>query len=528
MPDPTGHLTAEAGNQLTEIFVINGKFDRVKCGVGRLDEDLTPGVYKIKFKLGDQVQEVMQAIWAGQKYTVSEPKSVAAAAPPVEIESVQTALDFALPDDGADFRDAPPSMKKGQRLKPPPVTQPGTSPTESTPTERTIAFARTRLADLMAPYGRLLVFCKNADPTDPTDPFEGLVFQSANGNPGLHHVGGFLARTFDLVGPVLTISAPCAGGEVCQNVYVYPGWLTQIYIVRRKLGPNQEPQHDLTCATILMWNSQRDNGKRLADARLAAAARGALAARRYAIGQDMLNELLYSKFADPMLGVLGLTLLYLGPNRDRKMLETVLNNLDTLLPGHPDVQIIRSHSKIGVVPSVDQPPMLRENWSLLLESTANNPHLVKNASSCALVGCGIAGDGAWLQWLAPPGPPEPPLLYSQSDIAKMVVGFAPLAATAQQRREIVEQYNLSAAEAAVFLALMGLVQSPDTESANQFSILDPESSALERLYPLQVIHGASDRELVNQLKMPPASIRACIGRLLQRLSQPPSQAHGVE
>src|SRR5439155_7930256 len=89
------HLVADAGNPTTEIFVIDSHFQRVTEGVtgghGRLEADLDPGIYKIKFVAGFLIQEEFVALQAGNgSVIVRTPKlHFSASAPLKETRTTQ-------------------------------------------------------------------------------------------------------------------------------------------------------------------------------------------------------------------------------------------------------------------------------------------------------------------------------------------------------------------------------------------------------------------------------------------------------
>src|SRR5687768_9266727 len=57
-------VTVHAGKD-SEIFVIDGEFNLKARGVGQLQRDLEPGLYKLKFREGTLIQEVHIAVESG-------------------------------------------------------------------------------------------------------------------------------------------------------------------------------------------------------------------------------------------------------------------------------------------------------------------------------------------------------------------------------------------------------------------------------------------------------------------------------
>ena len=58
-------VTVEAGSPATEIFIIDGSFNLGEQGLDRLETNLSPGLYKIKFKTGSMIEERHQVVEPG-------------------------------------------------------------------------------------------------------------------------------------------------------------------------------------------------------------------------------------------------------------------------------------------------------------------------------------------------------------------------------------------------------------------------------------------------------------------------------
>src|SRR5205085_1099705 len=50
-------LLAETDEPTTEVFVINGRYARVAAGLQRVEAELPPGLYTVRFKAGDAITE---------------------------------------------------------------------------------------------------------------------------------------------------------------------------------------------------------------------------------------------------------------------------------------------------------------------------------------------------------------------------------------------------------------------------------------------------------------------------------------
>src|SRR4029453_10538173 len=113
------------------------------------------------------------------------------------------------------------------------------------------------------------------------------------------------------------------------------------------------------------------------DLQLTEIARLGLSGRRNAVAPEE-QEMLYGKFVNPMLGILGAHLVVLGESFQRNQLELIVNNLRTLVGTHPDVEILAASFLNGTarhVASFDVPPMLTNSWKLLSSMAVKDDRL---------------------------------------------------------------------------------------------------------------------------------------------------------
>src|ERR1700724_3252160 len=62
-------LIAEADSPSTKVQVINGRFDRVMRGLGRIEGRLPSGIYKVKFKTAHTIREQLVVLKPGSDTT---------------------------------------------------------------------------------------------------------------------------------------------------------------------------------------------------------------------------------------------------------------------------------------------------------------------------------------------------------------------------------------------------------------------------------------------------------------------------
>jgi hypothetical protein len=125
--------------------------------------------------------------------------------------------------------------------------------------------------------------------------------------------------------------------------------------------------------------------------------------------EDIDQNLLVRKFRNPMLSILGAHLLLqdkLDPAR-HGLLRTVLRNLETLLPGSPDVAALTAMAALAGVPvtapkPVLWPPMVRRGLIALREHDWTVPGTIVPGSPCDCVRSRLVSGGVWTRWAAHP------------------------------------------------------------------------------------------------------------------------------
>ncbi len=82
-PSKAGLLSVQAADAGTEIFVMNARFERVASGVNRLEVSLDPGIYKVRFRVGTEMRDLLTEVNQGPTPTIvtTPPLQFAAAAP---------------------------------------------------------------------------------------------------------------------------------------------------------------------------------------------------------------------------------------------------------------------------------------------------------------------------------------------------------------------------------------------------------------------------------------------------------------
>jgi hypothetical protein len=386
-------LVADAGDPTTEVFIIGPYFDLVAKGLGRIETELPPGIYKVQFIAGSLTKEM---------YITLKPDS-----PPHSI--TPSSLPFSAPA---------------------PLIDTGTTHEYHEEHAKQLSLKRHLTLGVGS---QLFVFVRDLDKQGWDDPATALT---------LHDLAGHLLVDFTATGereishPNLDHWAGCtielnpgsyrlrvqtdvkSVGTLEQIVVTHAGWQTQVFLLRRLYGyesPYEEfkspstslvRRADLGNASLLMASIDRGFQPERPDFRQAELARQGLANRRNVIGASELNTMLLGKFDNPMLGIYGAHLL-LAQDTDRGLLRKVISNLQGLLGYHPDVTALNvwldeTSASYPSYPSYQAPPMLSNSWKILVNASIAHPELIPTTSFAAQIADRIWGTSTWLVWQQPP------------------------------------------------------------------------------------------------------------------------------
>jgi hypothetical protein len=373
----SNRLTVNAADASAEISVLDGCLNRVARGIGRLEQDLAPGLYKVRVRVGPTVEDELVSL--DQDRTVTKKP---------------TAFPSAIP-------------------------LAGTSRTHEYHMGAAIDASRTP-RDALGRGGSVMVFAREwtspqaeASP-QPANPADGLIFLSESESAGAVDI----ATRADLrtqgdasagwradvdPGPYRLRLTLSDGTAFERALYVSPGQQTQVFLMRADYAladGGVERRADLAGGGVVISPSQvfqPDDGR----TRLAELARYALAQKRRALSDEVINDILDEKGEDPMLGLLGAHLLLRDEPENRSFFETVIRNLLRLLgPEHPDVHALRLRARPPPPPApLSSAPMLRASWDL----AAVDPHtaeVIPETGPTGVIATRILPSAPWLVWSA--------------------------------------------------------------------------------------------------------------------------------
>ena len=396
-PSSTVRLLADAGHPTAQITLFDRNFATVANAVGVLDVMVAPGLYELQYKAGRSVQE----------QTVRVPVGTAEFKVPVpQLSTRTTAVPVRTTDDG-------------QKLT------------------RWVSDISHTVHTAPGQGSELFIFFRLLGHEDPTTHAGIFDVQVKDGNGQVvadfgknatQYENGANARAYTIaIAPGTYVLSAAAGslGRLEQTVHAAAGWQTQVLLTPTEYGPERVKGADLRRGAVLMSLHGRGCSVDATAVDWVEAAKVALFARTPAAPVEALRravddaksvplsdpaavkELLAAKFTNPMLAILGGHLLLLQEKLDLGLLKEVVENLERLVPGHPDVQALRYAVGWQGDATFPMPPMLRSSWQLIIDESIEHPEIIPIDSYSARIATRTWGGGAWLVWKAPPAEGKP-------------------------------------------------------------------------------------------------------------------------
>lgn len=183
-----------------------------------------------------------------------------------------------------------------------------------------------------------------------------------------------------------------------QTVWLSRNWQTLVFVPNTSHGPEARGGSVQMTRLTVPW-LPRDQETLAVEAALAGLREGVAS-----VAPDLMKFLLWGKYQNPMLGILGLHALLLGPPPEHDMTATVVKNLQRLVGDHPDVQALAARLPEGHGAqrvSVTWPPMLETSYRrCLLPADLADPEVLPEGSPAERVAAYVRGSGPWLLWSA--------------------------------------------------------------------------------------------------------------------------------
>jgi hypothetical protein len=196
-----------------------------------------------------------------------------------------------------------------------------------------------------------------------------------------------------------------AARATSMPLWLSRGWQTLVFLPNSAEGPSLEWASIQTASIRAPWNPH--------DREMNAAVELGLWSLRDGTGgvaDAVVNRLLYAKFQDPLLGIVGAHALLLEEDFDPRQFETILRNLNRIASDHPDVialghlvaeragpELGRRFARRGK--RVMWPPTVRRAYEGVIRADADLPGTIAPESPAEHAAACVAGLGVWTTWV---------------------------------------------------------------------------------------------------------------------------------
>lgn len=362
----TVQFRAIAADPATEVFLIDASLRRIGTSVGKLEAEIRPGFYKVRFRAGaSQTDELIEVS--------GEEESTEIYGKPVLFRSAAPILNTLAFD----------SEQSGQ------ATSWSHQPDETGTGAGFLLFLRAETAEVEFDVAGIALH--DLEGTQIAD------LATGRRNDAARCAG--LSLQLDPGTYRLRVSKPELG-DYEIFVTLSPGWQTQVFLALEGFirGEERIQAPSLRRAAIFMTREGRGFDPGHPNLRLTELAKQAHLQGRKIVSTEMINRFLDEKFEDPMMGIFAAHILMKARRRNTDLIQTVLNNLERMLGDTPDIRALflavdheeREHQPI------DNPPLLAASWKMLSKATRKNARLISPHSVPGRVAHNIVNGGVWL------------------------------------------------------------------------------------------------------------------------------------
>lgn len=388
-------LNVLAGDQTSEVIVVDSSFRVLARGIQGVQLRVPPGIYRAKVRVGDQQREKLFSVEPiepnNHKIVQLDPLDFAS---PIPLEYTSTSHEY----------------HQGAILN---ATAAGAVKAQLGHGAEFVVFLR----DPSTVYVNLSpetldTYRKN---------FEGFRISNLDGGDahaleeiGQLHVGqGYLIANAVVNPGTYALSRVSTGNErQCLALVVPAGWSLQVFVtMAASIDSDLTRNADFDGAAMVLDRPDAGFWVDRPDLRVLEVARQALARGHNVVSDYSLQELLSGKYQNPMMGLLAAHLLLLDKEPDLDLAQKVITNTGNLIgPEYPDLQALSwklaqmrgsadTSAAQALVNAITGPPMLQLSWRYVMDAyrSLGDKAVLDNKVS-ALAGQFIASN-VWTAWL---------------------------------------------------------------------------------------------------------------------------------
>ncbi|MCI5160228.1 MAG: hypothetical protein D3906_17765, partial [Candidatus Electrothrix sp. AUS1_2] len=328
-------LTVRAHDSLSEIFLVNSQFQLQETGIGRLETVVQPGIYKARFRIGQQQVDQLVEVQPG--------------AGALEIEGIPVDFSSPIPFPGISTeREA--HRKAAEELS--------RSAGEKKGTGAWLFLFIRGLADAEVPWAGISLH--DLDGTVLAEPSQGICNQRE----------GFFALHLEVDPGTYRLRVEEEPGEVYE-IYVctVAGWQTQVFALSEAawLPDIAAYRAALPSVSVLMVEAGQgfDAGDKIA--RQVELLRLGMLHGRKVVTENTVPGLLKEERVNPMQIILTAHSLAGQGKLDSSQLPALLKRLPSDFVEHPDIQALMLDQPAEMRAVFPAPPMLRSSWDRITQ-----------------------------------------------------------------------------------------------------------------------------------------------------------------
>jgi hypothetical protein len=365
----TTTLFVTAPEQTTEIFVVNSNFKRVASGLGRLETEVEPGIYKVRFRSGGKQRDELVEVKPGQPSAnvTTDPLGFSSAAPIANTRTTREAHRSSAEAESTNVH-----LKKGSG-------------------------------------SQLYLYVRDLEPDDIEPPWAGMSLHDIEGKLLAEMTAGvcdqqhgFSALNIELNPGTYRLRIESGPLGVFEMFLITAdGWQTQAFLLAADFQVGEVTARRAALKTAAVFMTRMGHGFHSDNERFrhAELARKGLVMGRSVFNRETLNELLWGKFENPMMGIFGAHLLIQARRPNHELIDEVVTNLSNLLGSHADVDALMLRSRtLRRLNKLEfpTPPMLRSSWELIVRNSLRQLGTVPGGSVTSALADGLLSSAPWL------------------------------------------------------------------------------------------------------------------------------------
>lgn len=381
-----------AGAPGTEIFLIDHKFQKIASGIGELQADVSPGLYKVRFRSGSSQHDKLIEVDADKA-----PETVFGGE--IAFRSSVPYVSF----DGDQEQLSPESQVSewsGSRIEP---------LIEFQETHASFAGTSSSVVDKITGSDCSLFVCvRHQDRSISEPPCEGLSLHDPAGNK-ISEMSEGKSGCNDTISTINLKVSPgtyrirvqtSSLGTYEMFVACVPGYQTQVFLLTNLFSSKDEEiwRPELRTASVMM--SREGTGFNPSDPnnRLTDLARIGLEQRRRNISREEMSVILDGKFTNPMLGIYAAQQLALAKRPQYELIKVIQKNMIGLIGPQTDLMALDllSQQSRGKFLDFPEPPMLRSSWDLIVRRSRQRQSIVPSGSLTEKLAQSIVVSHPWL------------------------------------------------------------------------------------------------------------------------------------